>query len=112
MGKGCSSGGAGGRYLSHPFPLGLNDFYQGIQGVYQPTDGNLFAPRQTHEPMQFNPIRQYESTAKNPITFNTGTTYQRSQSIDNKVTGNYDPQRNGSTGAQYFRIPCFMDYSQ
>lgn len=112
MGKGCSSGSGGGGYLSHPLPSGLNDFYQGIRGVYRPTDGNLFAPRQTHEPMQFNPIKQYEGAPKNPLTFNTGTTYQRSQSIDNKVTGTYDPQRQGTTEASYLRIPSFMDYSQ
>ncbi len=109
MAKGSTGGGG---YIPFPFPSALNDFYQGIKGVYRPTDGNLYAPKQEHGPVQFDPIKQYDGATKNPLAFNAGTAYQRNQSIDNKVTGNYDPQTKGNTGVPYLQVPSFMDYLQ
>lgn len=61
--------------------IGLG-FYQGARGLYPPTDGNLYAPRQAHGMPDFVPIKRYEGNdTKNPLNPNGNALYQH-PSID------------------------------
>ena len=86
-------------------------FYGSIQGLYEPTDGNIFVLPRMHGGAEFNPISRYEGKDEGQKTFNVGTTYQRGSSIDDTVFGN--PRRTAASNPQrsdYFSTTNFMQY--
>ena len=125
MGKGCASSGsysgARGSYTvdgrsAYMTAMALSrgsGFYGGISGLYEPTDGNMFAHPRMHGGMEFNPVSRYEGKGEGPTAFNAGTTYRRGPSIDNKLSGN--DVKTGASHPQeptYFSTTNFMQYIQ
>ena len=97
-------------YLGFPQRSGFS-FYPGGSGLLQPTDGNLYAPRQGHGMPEFSPIPRYEGNGKSPITFNAAAMY-KSPSIDDKITGNYTVKRQDAERKRkpYLLAEEMMDY--
>lgn len=115
----CGSGGsysgnavANFGYLGFPQRSGFS-FYPSGSGLQQPTDGNLYAPRQGHGMPEFSPIQRYEGSSKNPITFNAATMY-KGLSIDDKVSGSYERRREEAEIKKkpYFLAREMLDYLQ
>ena len=90
----------------------MTDFYQGISGVFRPTDGNLYALPRMHGVADFAPIARYEGSTNPAISpmFNAGTTYQRNTSIDDKVK--QIGIKTADQSPQYFTTTNFMQYLQ
>ena len=68
-------------------------FYAGNSGLYQPTDGNLYAPRQSHGTPDFAPLIRYEGSGLREATA-TGRNPQIT--IDNMLPGSIESQRQGA----------------
>ena len=61
-------------------------FYAGSSGLYQPTDGNLYAPRQLHGTPDFAPLIRYEGSGVREAT----ATGRNPQTIDDKLPGSLE----------------------
>ncbi len=67
-------------------------FYAAGSGLYQPTDGNLYAPRQAHGMPEFTPIMRYEGNGLRESTI-TGRNPQLT--IDDKIPGSLEERKAG-----------------
>ncbi len=85
-------------------------FYAGSSGLYQPTDGNLYAPRQAHGMPEFAPIIRYEGSGLRESTI-TGRNPQ--VTIDDKLPGSLESQREkGETKKPYLLTGNTLQYLQ
>lgn len=85
-------------------------FYAVGSGLYEPTDGNLYAPRQPHGMPEFAPIVRYEGSRlqESPIP---GRTPQCT--IDDKLPRSYEARRTeAKTEKPYFFITDMGKYLQ
>lgn len=112
--EGCGSGYSGGSiaafgYLGFPQRRGFS-FYPSGSGLHEPTDGNLFVPRQGHGMPEFSPIARYEGNSKDLTAFNAAAKY--TGSIDDRVSGNYTRRREEAPIKKkpYLLAPEMMDY--